>query len=442
MLEPMTILLLVYNLFFPLVLLCMLPSVAYRMLRRGKFSHRFGQRFAMYSRNTLARLRMRRGEWIWIHAVSVGEVLVALKFIRELNRERETPVVLSTTTTTGYELARTHKTKFIEVIYHPLDFLLCARKAIRTIRPKALVLVEAEVWPNLITLARRVGAPVLLINARLSKRSWERFRKFRWLSGPLFRSLDAICLQDESDVKRFTEIGADPDRLFVTGSIKFDIDRDCMPDPASVRAQLDALGIAPERPILLGASTHPGEEAALGRVIQRLRKEIPALFAVIVPRHFERGAQAAADLEKAGLNVARSSANPQRGCDVLLADRTGELRKWIALADVVFIGKSLTAHGGQNPSEAIMAEKPIIFGPNMHNFQPLVDMILANDCARLITNEEELFLACRDLLLHPDSARAMARRAKAVLEPHRGATTRTRGILEHLIATKRDNSTI
>lgn len=438
----MRTLLLLYNLLFPVALLFLLPKALYRMIKRGKYSHRFGQRFAIYSRNTLARLRIRRGEWIWIHAVSVGEVQVALKFIRELNRKRDVPVVLSTTTPTGYELARSKKTKLIEVIYHPLDFLLCARKAIRTIRPKALVLVEAEVWPNLITLARRFGAPVVLINARLSKRSEERYKKLRWLAGPLFRSLDAICLQDDSDIPRFTEIGSDPEKLLITGSIKYDLESDVSPDPASVRSQIEALQIAPDRPILLGASTHPGEEAILGRVIQRLRKEFPSLFAVIVPRHFERGAQAAADLEKAGLKVGRSTAHPAPGCDVLLADRTGELRKWIAVSTLVFMGKSLSARGGQNPSEAVLAEKPVLFGPNMQNFQALVDLLLQKQAARCVADEEELFHACSELLRNPGEAAAMAHRAWAALDPHRGSTSRARGILEHLITTRNDNPAI
>jgi len=183
-------LIIIYNLLFPLALLLMLPGVVRRMVRRGNYAHKFGQRFAVYSKRTRAVLRRERGRWVWVHAVSVGEVLVALKFIKALQKERDVPVLLSTTTSTGFALASSQKSHRLEVIYHPVDFFLTARKVIGLVQPAALVLVEAEVWPNLTVLTRKLGAPVLLINARLSKRSEKRFRAFRFLVEPLFRHVD------------------------------------------------------------------------------------------------------------------------------------------------------------------------------------------------------------------------------------------------------------
>lgn len=418
-----------YNLLFPFALVVLLPGALLRMWKRGNYVHQFGQRFGWFSRNVKARLLRRRGEWIWVHAVSVGEVNLALKFIRAVQREGNHPVVLSTTTSTGFELARTHRSASLEVIYHPVDFWWTIRRVVRLVSPKALVLVEAEIWPNLLMSVRRLGSPVLLINARLSPRSEKRFLWFRPLIAPLFASLDRICLQDESDRERYLGLGAKAGSLVCPGSIKFDLDEDTVVDSAPAAAFLQSCGIAPERPIFLGASTHPGEELLLARIYLRLREEIPGLFCVIVPRHFERAGDAARELGGLPLHVVRQSRDQSEPCDLLLADTTGQLRQWIELASLVFVGKSLCARGGQNPAEVVSAGKPVVFGPHMTNFAALVALLLQHNGAWQVADEEELFKACRELLLHPDQGRDMAERATAALAGHQGAAVRTAAVL-------------
>ena len=423
----MKLLLVLYNVLFPVVLLLLLPSALWRMWRRGNYAHKFSQRFAWYSRRTRAILRRDRGRWIWIHAVSVGEVLIALKLIRHIQGENDIPVLLSTTTSTGFQLANERRGgRHLEVIYHPVDFWLTARAALRTIRPAALILVEAEVWPNLTYLARKKGTPVVLVNARLSPRSERRYQAVRWLASTLFGQLDAVCLQDPTDTARFVSLGVAPDRTRVTGSIKFDTEEETPVDLSPCRATLQRCGWHPSDPILLAASTHPGEEALMARVFAYLREMFPSLRLIIVPRHVERSGKITTELAALGLDVARRNhLSETTPAAALLIDCTGELRQWTELATVVFVGKSLLAQGGQNPAEAVAAGKPVVFGPHMQNFSALVNLLLSHQGACQVQNETELRAVLQRLLGHRAEAAAMAARAVEALAPHRGATRRT-----------------
>lgn len=428
-----------YNLLFPLVLLALLPWLVRRMIRRGKYRHKFGQRFAIYSARV--RHRLRDGGRTWVHAVSVGEVLIAMKLIRRL-RERHPSrrFVLSTTTSTGFALANEQRADWLEPIYNSLDFFAFTRRALSLIRPDRIILVEAEVWPNLVCQARARGIPVLLVNARLSPRSERRFRAARFLTAPLFNQLDRICVQEPEDLARWQNLGVNPARIVRTGSIKFDDALTTLREPRDLRPRLAELGVPPEAPVLLGASTHPGEEAALGRALIALREHFPDLFFVSVPRHAERAREVRADLERLGLRVvARSESptinRPPQAPDVLLVDVTGELRDWHACATVVFVGKSLLAtRGGQNPAEAVAAGKPVVFGPHMANFAVLVHGFLAAGGAVQVDDEAALVSALKRLLADPAERENLATRGRTVLDLHRGATDRTCDVLEAIAA--------
>jgi 3-deoxy-D-manno-octulosonic-acid transferase len=423
-----------YNLAYPLGLVAMLPWLVNRMLRRGKYRHKFGQRFAIYSRRV--RLRFREGGRTWVHAVSVGEVNIALKLVHRM-REREPArkFVLSTTTSTGFALAGEHRSDWLEPIYNPLDFFLFTRRALDLIRPREIILVEAEVWPNLVCQARRRNIPIALVNARLSPRSEKRFRMFRAITAPLFNQLDVICVQEPEDVARWRSLGVGAARIRHTGSIKFD-DASATPRAArDIRPVLESLGVPACAPILIGASTHKGEEAALGRAFQSLKAGFPNLFFISVPRHAERAAEVRADLEALGLRVANRSEIENRESrvenhpDVLLVDTTGELRDWLACATVVFIGKSLLSKGGQNPAESIVAGAATAFGPNMQNFAILVHGLLEAGGAVEIPDEAALVAELGRLLHDGDLRTAMVRSGQAVIASHRGATDRTCDIL-------------
>ena len=422
-----------YNLLFPIVLLVLLPGFLLRMTRRGNYRHKFGQRFGIYSAGVREKLAgMNR---VWVHAVSVGEVNIALKLIQSLREEDPgLAFVLSTTTSTGFKLAVSRKSAWLEPIYSPLDFYPIVRRVVRLIRPRCLILVEAEVWPNLVWEVRQIGAKTALVNARLSPRSEKRYRLARWITAPIFNQLDLLCLQEPRDADRWKSLGLDPAKLVLTGSVKFDDSATAHRPARDFRPVLEGIGIPKGAPVLLGGSTFEGEELILAEVYKELRRSHPDLFLILVPRHHERAAAVARQLEMTGLTVLRrTNSLPEGRPDVLLVDTTGELAGWYLCATVVFVGKSLCAKGGQNPAEPITAGVPVIFGPHMQNFSTLTRSFLQVDGAMQVNNANEIHNAVSALLASPDRRAAMVANAAKCLEIHRGATNKTVDLLQSRI---------
>lgn len=424
---------LIYNLLYPLGLLLFLPGQIAKLLRRGNYQHKFAQRLGMYDRDVRARLASHR--CTWIHAVSVGEVAIALKLAAKL-RELDPSFfgVLTTTTTTGFAFAARETSEYMEILYSPLDFWPVMRRAYAVIRPVRVVLVEAEIWPNLAAEAKNRGLPLALVNARLSQRSERRFHRFRFLVAPTFRCLDLVCVQELEDIERWIALGVPRARIHHVGSIKY--------DPAETRVNpeipwqvLRAFGIDGDRPILFGGSTHAGEEAILGEILQRLRPDFPNLTLIIAPRHAERAEEIGASLSRAGLSVRFRSDKRTEATqvpDCVLVDSTGELQNWYAVATVVFVGKSLTAHGGQNPVEPILAGKPVLFGPHMENFSALTQALVASSAAIQISDSNMLAEKIAWLLHDHETASRLVTNANTVISRHNGATTRTAKLLMEL----------
>jgi 3-deoxy-D-manno-octulosonic-acid transferase len=420
-----------YNLLWPLGLLIFLPGYVAKMIRRGGYREKFGQRIGIYHgdvRNRLSNLRS-----TWLHAVSVGEVNIALKLANALRAlEPDLRCVLTTTTTTGFALARKTAPPWIEVMYTPLDYWPIMRRAFSVIRPARIVLVEAEVWPNLAATAHKHRIPLALVNARLSPRSERRYRRFRFFIAPTFRFLDLICVPEQRDVERWTALGVPPNRIHVAGSIKFDPD---------VQTQIHTLGVSgangfsPDSLVLFGGSTHRGEEEILAKIFLRLRQQFPSLRLFIAPRHVERLQEILTLLRALSLRVKPASEGIQRGAaeaDCMLLDTTGELQRWYTIATVVFMGKSLSAHGGQNPVEPILADKPVVFGPHMENFATLANTLVSNGAAMQVTDADSLELALADLLRDIEARQRLVQNAHAVLSEHAGATARTAALLHEL----------
>jgi 3-deoxy-D-manno-octulosonic-acid transferase len=298
------------------------------------------------------------------------------------------------------------------------------------IQPTQLVLVEAEVWPNLTAAAERLGIPVSLVNARLSPRSERRYRKFRRLVGPIFGMLKQILVQEEEDIARWESFGVERDHIHLTGSIKYDPEGASVPAAKidELRAVLTQTGIAPTQPILLAASTHAGEEIEFARVFQRLREKIRDLALLIVPRHVERRAEITAALKTIGLSPALRSISGSRVdsvAPVFVIDTTGELAAWQHLATLVVVGKSFLAEGGQNPAEAALAQKPVLFGPHMENFTPLVELLLKHNAAQQVADFDELGTASLALLQDHSKAVQMGQAGHRALQTHQGATQRS-----------------
>lgn len=428
-----------YNLLYPLGLLLFLPGQISKLLRRGNYRHKFGQRFGVYDRDVRARLKSRR--CTWIHAVSVGEVAIALKLSAKLKElDPEFCCVLTTTTTTGFAFATQEAGEGMEVLYSPLDFWPIMRRAYAVIRPVRLILVEAEVWPNLAAEARGRGIPLALVNARLSQRSERRFRRFLFLVAPTFGCLDLVCVQEPEDIERWIALGIPRERVHHVGSIKYD-PAETSVNPETPLQVLRAFGIDCDRPILFGGSTHAGEEEILGEIFQKLRAGFPALALIIAPRHVERAGEIRARLIRLGLSVSlRSEADTAHDAppDCILLDSTGELQNWYSVATVVFVGKSLTAHGGQNPVEPILADKPVLFGPHMENFSALAHALVANEAAIQIHDRNSLEEKITWLLRDHEAVPRLVANARMVLARHSGATGRTAALLMILVRHRGD----
>ena len=415
---------LIYNVLWPLGLIFFLPGYLVKMFRRGGYREKFGQRFGIYERQLSARLYWKKS--IWLHAVSVGEVTIALKLARQIRvLKPDLHCILTTTTTTGFAFANQNAPDWIEVMYSPLDFWPIMRRAFATIRPKAIVLVEAEVWPNLVAEAHAQKIPIALVNARLSPRSEKRFRMFRGFVAPTFRMLDAVCVQYPEDIERWKTLGIDADKIQLLGSIKYDPENVEI-DPELPREILTGFGLE-KRTVVFGGSTHSGEEKVLAEVFRALKRDFVELLLIVAPRHTERTAEVRQELEEIGFHLALRSQLPvvDPFLDCLLIDSTGELRDWYGVATVAFIGKSLLAQGGQNPAEAILAGKPALFGPHMENFAVLADTLVAQGGAVRVNSATELRRAMTSLLANPDDREKMVERARQVLDAHRGAAART-----------------
>ena len=416
----------IYRLLLPLLFIAAFPGWIVKMLRRGGFGTRLGERAAVYT----TPLEYEPCGAVHFHAVSVGESLLALKLIREwLASEPERRFVLATGTATGHAVATAADIPGLHVTYSPLDFRWMVRRYLERFEPAQIVLIEGEVWPHLLLDCKRRKIPVRLVNARMSPRSARRFRRFAAWLRPVYRLLDAVAVQEPEDAGIWETLGIGRQKIHDTGSLKFDPGSGALParHPEFQRI-LDAFG--KNRPVVLAASTHPGEDAWIAGAI---RDASPDALAVLVPRHAERRAEVKSGLERAGFLVALRTSFAETAAtgdrrQVLVIDSTGELRDWTAHADVVVIGKSFLSTGGQNPCEAILAEKPVVFGPHMENFQPLASRLVASGAALAARDPRELTHAIR-AALDPQNAATMTRRASALLARHEGSARRILALL-------------
>jgi 3-deoxy-D-manno-octulosonic-acid transferase len=423
----------IYNLFWPLGLLIFLPGYIAKMIRRGGYREKFGQRLGIY--DTCLRNRLLRQRSTWLHAVSVGEVNIAFKLANALRElEPDLHCVLTTTTTTGFALARKSAASWIEVMYTPLDYWPIMRRAFSVIRPARIVLVEAEVWPNLAAAAHVRRIPLALVNARLSPRSERRYLRFRLFVAPTFRLLDLVCVPDRRDIERWAALGVRRNRIHLTGSIKFDSDVQTANAPVAA-CLWDRSATTTERLVLFGGSTHPGEEEILAGTFLRLREQFPSLRLFIAPRHVERLREIRTQLSALPLRVTLASEALSDGAadaDCMLLDTTGELQRWYGIATVVFMGKSLTAHGGQNPVEPILAGKPVVFGPHMENFATLAKTLVSNNAAIQVNDTDSLERTVGELLRDSEARQLLVKSAHAALNEHQGATGRTATLIHGL----------
>lgn len=419
-----------YNILFTLFFCLSAPFYFFKMWRRGGWQQGFGQRFGRFSSKVKQAVTNRHV--LWIHAVSVGEVNISTQLIRALEpRLPNLKIVVSTTTSTGMAELQRKLPSHIQKIYYPIDRRNYVSRALMTIHPEAVVLVEAEIWPNFLWRAQGLGIPAFLVNARLSKRSYRGYKRFGFLFRPLFAAFVGVGCQSEEDAEKLRTLGCRPEAVRVVGNLKFDAAKLEERRLLNVPELLRQLG-APENPrLLVGGSTHPGEEAILGEVFLRLRSRFPNLFLVVVPRHFERGKEAGRDLSGRGVRfvyrseMSVSTRYKPNEIDCLLVNTTGELKYFYEHAAAIFVGKSLAAEGGQNPIEPGALGKPMVFGPNMQNFEAIARAFVDQNGALQVRDAAELETALDGLLADEVKAGELGRNARRIVRENSGGIEKT-----------------
>lgn len=423
-----------YNILFGFFFAISAPYYFWKMWRRGGWRAGFEQRFGEFGAKTKQSLTNRHV--LWLHAVSVGEVNLCTQLIRVIERRLpNAKLVVSTTTSTGMGELQRKLPSHIGKIYYPIDRRKFVWRSVNVIHPEAVVLVEAEIWPNFLWRLMDRETPVFLVNARLSERSFRGYKRFGFLFRPLFASFAGVGAQNEADAARLRELGCRPEAIRVVGSLKFDAAKLDERRLLDVDHLLRQLGVSPEAPLLVAGSTHAGEEAILGRIFLRLRKHIPNLFLIVVPRHQERGKEASRDLDAAGVrhvlrgNITASTLHPAGDIQALLVNTTGELKYFYEQATVVFVGKSLTALGGQNPIEPASMGRAVVYGPHMENFEPIATEFAQEQAAMRVADEAGLENALLTLLKDPALREEMGARARQVVRRNQGSIERTADLI-------------
>lgn len=404
------------------------PLLIYRRLKRGPGSLSLRERLGNIPSRPVS------AHCVWVHGVSLGEINAARTIVAELrSRCPETIIVISSTTQTGLERARTLFPKHA-VFRFPLDFSFLIRRVLRRVRPSAIVLMELEAWPNLIEVATAAGIPVMIANGRVTEgKSMRRFSRpiVRWLARRMFRQIRWVGAQDETYARRFVQLGVPPGRVEVTGSVKYD-GADIADEIEGQQQLADDMTIDTSAPLWVCGSTGPGEEALVLDAYERVLRDVPFLQLAIIARKPERFDEVAELIAARGYTCLRRSgsdavvlAGTRRPRPVFLGDTMGELRKFYALATIVFVGRSLVPLGGSDVMEVAGLAKPILVGPHTENFAEAVELLLADGGAARVESPADLAAAVANLLRDSANRERMGQAARETIVARRGATALT-----------------
>lgn len=427
-----------YRLLYLPALVLGAPYYLWRMRRRGGYRGSFGQRVggvAELPPKTPGRPR------IWLQAVSVGEMLAIGPMLEAWHREKTVEVYLTTTTSTGYRLASERYAGMVAGLgYFPLDWWPFSRRAWRQVKPDLVILTEGERWPEHIHQAHARGVPVVCVNARLSDRSFHRMQRVRWAVAPLLDGVTRLLACSAHDAERFRELGIPAGRILSTGNIKLDVAIPRLDDAGRARLRRE-LGLPPAGLVLMGASTWAGEETALVDAFRAARTQGVECALLLVPRHAERRGELEALLNASGLSFHLRSRGAAPGTvDVAVGDTTGELRKFLQLADVVFVGKSLPPHTeGQTPVESAALGRAMVFGPGMGNFRAIAHELLEQGAVVQVADAAALGVAVGALLREPARRAALGEAAQAWHRANVGAMERTLAEVKRVLDGRRES---
>ncbi len=406
----------IYNILLILATILLSPVILFKLATVPKYRGGITQKFGRLRKGVLKVLRGSRP--IWVHAVSVGEVMAAHPLIRELKKKYpRRKLILSTVTVTGNYTARQRVPEADAVFYFPFDYPFIVRRVIKGINPVAVLVAETELWPNFFRQLRKAGIPSAVINGRISPHSYKNYMKFRWFFREVFSSVDLFCMQSEADAARIREIGAAPEKVIVTGNLKFDQKMPAL--------RQNPISIPAARPVITAGSTHRGEETALLDVHARLKQKFPGLLLIIAPRHPERFDEVEGIINKAGYECQRRTTLKGAVKEVLLLDTIGELRSFYAVCNIAFVGGSLVKVGGHNLLEPASMKKPVIFSRYMFNFKEISEALITAGGGIMVKDKEELYVQIDKLLSDRELAKSIGERAFAVIAANSGAAGRT-----------------
>jgi 3-deoxy-D-manno-octulosonic-acid transferase len=425
---------LTYSLLTLVVFIVVSPYFVYQAIRYKKYVGSLRERLGYLPIS----FNVDGEESLWIHAVSVGEALTARALAADLKaRYPRLRLFLSTTTIAGQQVARRSLQHVDAVFYFPFDWAFIVRRTLSLVKPRVFIMMETEIWPNLLRACRRRGVRTVVINGRISSRSYPRYRLIRPFFRRVLADVDRFCMQSEESARRLIDLGADPSRVSVTGSLKFDSLE--LPTPASHgkprERVLRFFRISPHRTVIVAGSTFRGEEAAVLRAFARVKSTMPGALAVLAPRQPERFGEVERLARDAGFVTARRSELPidaEPRADVVVLDSIGELAQLYQLATAVFVGGSLVDQGGHNILEPAIFGKPVVFGPNMQNFKEIADTFLANDAAVQVQTDRELEEALLLLVTDPVRRARLGAAARALVEANRGAKDKTLAVIADL----------
>jgi len=401
------------------------------LILKGKHKAGFLQRLGIYSLELKQRIKKEKFS-IWLHAVSVGEIKAAVPLIEKLrNQNHKLKLIISTITPTGNKVAQSIATKEDIVIYFPFDLSWIISSVFSLFSPKLLLIMETELWPNALRLAAKKKIKTVIANGRISDKAFPRYKMAGFLFKPIIKEIDLLCMQTDIDIKRIIELGANTQSAHMVGNIKFDqiakIDKYNLPD----------IGLDKKDKLILAGSTHDNEEEQLIKVFKKLKEQHDNIRLFIAPRHVHRVNKIIDIVKAEGLSailISELSKNKSIGTKdkVFILDVMGVLTDYYQLADIVFVGGSLIAHGGQNPIEPASLGNPVIFGKYMFNFAGIVKLFLDNKAAICINNSEELIIRINELLIDKDKGHDLANNAIRVIKQNQGSVQRVCSLINSL----------
>ena len=422
-----------YNILVLIVVVLAAPVFLYRLIRENGFGERLKQSFGFLPAETLARVAHKNA--IWLHAASVGEIVATSPIVKEIKKQMPASVVvISVVTASGYDMARRIIPDADGVMYFPIDLPRLSSYVIRLIRPRVFLLVETELWPNFLLTARRNSIPVMMVNGRISDKSVNRYRYLGSILQDMLQTVSKFCMQSAIDAKHIISLGADPDRVTVTGNTKYDQTYTDV-TPAEKLALLAHYGFTGKGPVIVAGSTHKGEESYLLHAFSYLRQTFSQAVMVIAPRDILRADELVSQAAAAGCGAIKRSQlpSPQPKYDIIILDTIGELGRVYSIGDVIFVGGSLVPHGGHNILEPAAHGKPIIVGPHMFNFKDIYALLSNREACATVHNQATLNEALREILSNAELSTAMSRNSRTIIEENRGAAQKNTVELRQLL---------